>query len=232
MISISHKHKAIFFHIPKTAGTYVEFILAEHYDFNRVSTICDKKSNVSSLLSYEKLDLLLNEEIPEWKKYFKFAFIRNPYDRAISSYEYIVQKYNDSRIPKTIKTDNISFQDFYCNYAKYNVNNFMKRHAFMSQYECFKDIQMDYYATFENLHEEIDTILQKLGITDCTQHLYLVNYKLNSSLKKDISLYYDDETLKKVNELFKDDFLHLEFKEINTVYELNTWLCNYSNSNI
>lgn len=232
MISISHKHKAIFFHIPKTAGTYIEFILAEHYDFNRVSIVCDNKLNDSSMISYEKLDLILNKETPEWNNYFKFTFIRSPYDRAISSYEYIVQKYNDSRIPKTITPNNVSFKEFFCNYEKYNVNNFMKSHAFMSQYECFKDITMDYYATFENLHEEIDTILQKLGVTDCTQHLYLKKYKLNSTEKKDITLYYDEDTLKIIHELFKNDFLYLKFKEINNVDDLNIFLRNYSNSNI
>ena len=211
MISISHKHKAIFFHIPKTAGTYVEFILEEHYDFKRISI---------TLLSYETFHIILNEESPEWKSYFKFTFIRNPYDRAISSYEYIVQKYNDTRIPKTIKTDNVSFQEFYCNYEKYNTNIFMKNHAFISQYDCSKDIQMDYYAKFENLHEEINFILQKIKVTDCTQHLYLVNYKLNSTIKKNI-IYYDDKTLKTINDLFKNDFLHLGFKEINNVDELN-----------
>jgi len=234
MISVSNKYKAVFFHIPKTGGIYTEFILSEHYDFDMPSVSCrgecNKPIEVNNMPINSDLITNLERDFPEWKSYYKFTFIRNPYDRAISSYEYIMQKYNDSRIPKAIKEENVDFKSFYCNYKKYNLSSFINNHAFSSQYATLVNIKMDYYANFKNLNEEINIILQKIGVEDYNKHSYLLeeNIKLNSTIKKDITSYYDNETLKIVNELFKEDFIHLGFEQMTTVDELNAFLVKYN----
>lgn len=69
---ISHKHKLIFIHIPKNAGTSIS--QAEGMEFD---------------LGGHHGPIFYQENYPEeWKSYTKFAIIRNPWDRMISIYEY------------------------------------------------------------------------------------------------------------------------------------------------
>lgn len=268
MISISHQNKAVFWHIHKTGGTYIDFILQEHYNFKsndidfkllmetRQNIKCNcnqsaeeqveethvepEKKNKIKLLNLlgdciKNKNILLNMNEEKWKTYFKFAFIRNPYDRAISSYEFLRDKEYDKRLNPEIKNDNCSFKDFYVNHEKYNTNIFMNCHAFQSQYDnltnTFNDIQIDYLAKFENLNEELITILKKIGVEDCTKHLELVyeNLKINESVKKEITSYYCEESLSAINKLFVDDFEKLGFTMYNNVEELNNYLLVYNN---
>ncbi|WP_417698442.1 sulfotransferase family 2 domain-containing protein, partial [Psychromonas sp.] len=69
----TRKYKCIFIHIPKTAGTSILMTLigkdslkdhSNYYDFKRINSV-------------------------KFKKYYKFCFVRNPYDRAVSLYEYL-----------------------------------------------------------------------------------------------------------------------------------------------
>ena len=94
---------------------------------------------------------------------------------------------------------------------------------------------MDYYAKFEDLNQELINILHKIGVTNIYKHLRLIrkDFKKNSteSNKKDITSYYDEESLKAVNELFADDFEHFEqfgFKKYETVEEVNAFLKTYN----
>ena len=90
---ISHKHKCIFIHIPKTAGTSIySFFYPEvsfHFenpDYERLFGWCPKrKLHMQHATSKQLLETeLITEE--EWNTYYKFAFVRNPWDRAYSDY--------------------------------------------------------------------------------------------------------------------------------------------------
>ena len=80
---INHPHKFIFIHIPKCAGTSIEVM------FNHTASNDHKTPYMGKM--YEKSDHRTQEEmmlLPEWKDYFKFTIIRNPYDRIQSVYKY------------------------------------------------------------------------------------------------------------------------------------------------
>jgi hypothetical protein len=72
---ISHEHRCIFVHIPKTAGNSVNRVFGvgweDHKDLQRYFT-----------------------ELPRdvFAGYFKFAIVRNPWDRLLSDYNYQVKK--------------------------------------------------------------------------------------------------------------------------------------------
>src|ERR1051325_4646004 len=66
---ISHSHRCIFIHIPKTAGNSVNRVFGvgwqDHKDLQRY-----------------------RDELPKetFERYFKFAVVRNPWDRLLSDY--------------------------------------------------------------------------------------------------------------------------------------------------
>ena len=67
---ISHKHKVIFIHIPKNAGTSV------------LEALGIQEFGHRKWFEYQY-------DYPnEWETYLKFAIVRNPFDRFVSNYEY------------------------------------------------------------------------------------------------------------------------------------------------
>jgi len=94
---ISHKHKAIFVHIPKTAGQSIEQVFVDDLGLTweeRGPLLL--RYNSDAALGPERLAHLYADEYVElghidqdqFSRYFKFAVVRNPYDRILSEYRY------------------------------------------------------------------------------------------------------------------------------------------------
>ena len=208
------------------------------------------------IFGYHVKDPILNKLYKmtetKWNNYFKFTFLRNPYDRAISSFEFLKKKYKNNL--KLIKNENkdeneniikqyheiinnfneTNFHDFFCHREKFKIS-YIENHAYLTQYQMckntFNDVKIDYYAKYENLNEELIFILHKIGITDIDKHLLFIkkNRFINESLnKKEITSYYNEESLKAINELFADDFEHFGFQKYETVEEVNKFLKTYN----
>jgi chondroitin 4-sulfotransferase 11 len=71
---ISHKHKIIFIHVPKNAGTSITSLI----DFSFEDT---KNAHRTAGLTKAMFPGL-------WGEYTKYSIVRNPWDRFISNFEY------------------------------------------------------------------------------------------------------------------------------------------------
>lgn len=69
---IWNKHKCIFTHVPKTAGTTVEKMFE-----NAGEAYCGVEKHV-------KASAMRTKYPKEWETYFKFSIVRNPWDRIYS----------------------------------------------------------------------------------------------------------------------------------------------------
>jgi hypothetical protein len=248
MCSINHELKAIFIHIPKNAGSYIQTILEKYYNFKTIfftredhnifvennENILDNndklgfvKINKKGLLRYyitsDKHNILSGMNLQKWNEYYKFTFIRNPYDKIISSWQFLNKVHN-------INTKYENFLNFLnskeiCTPSKYS-------HAFITQYNHIlnekDELSINYFGKFENLNSDLINILLKLGITEIKHKKYLLsNIKINTSSENiNYIEYYNDKTLKIVNNYFKEDFDNFNFKICNNLVELK------NNSNI
>ncbi len=90
---ISHLHKTIFVHIPKTAGTSVEAALGMHGDKRDIGVVphVNRTADRERLYGHDlefmtaaRLKAVLNND-DVFDSYFKFTIVRNPWERLVST---------------------------------------------------------------------------------------------------------------------------------------------------
>jgi hypothetical protein len=79
---VSHSRRFVFAHVPKTGGISMRAAL---------EPFADGQSTALRETTHETLPALLARE-PQLGTYFKFAFVRNPWDRLVSFYVYAREK--------------------------------------------------------------------------------------------------------------------------------------------
>ena len=222
MCSINHDKKAVFIHIPKTGGSYVAEILSKNYGFKSYylqrpdhKIFCwgkdesvDKHENkIHGTLMYYKtspyINKIMNMDDNKWNTYFIFTFVRNPYDRIVSGWNYI-NRYN---IPFN------KYIDF-----NYKANSYDYWHVFMSQTRHLISnngkIRADYIGKFEDLENNLKYILNKLGFDKIIHKLFLKNEKKHKNYK----LYYENSLIiEKVNLIVKEDLKNLDYEEMKNI---------------
>ena len=156
---ISKRHKYIFFHLPKNAGVSVSRILIKQENplkMKRISSFFLRnffktKDNFYLSLKDKKLNFF-NSHSPCYKiqkiidkdtfsKFYKFAVIRNPWDRMVSRYFY------SKKIDSSFK--DLSFKEF----LNFDLKNNMH---IIDQFKFCTDVNnhfcLDLVLKFENCH--------------------------------------------------------------------------------
>jgi hypothetical protein len=150
---------------------------------------------------------MLNDQT---KDYFKFAFVRNSWDRWVSQYHHRM-KTNQTNL----KNNPITFKEWAKRIheedpAYYNVPNELQLRVMSTQLSWIKDkdgnIVTDFIGRFENLQKDFNIICDKLGIPQ--QQLP----HDNSTKHKHYTEYYDEETKRVVTEKFAEDIAHFGFE--------------------
>jgi len=255
MCSVNHDLKAIYIHVPKNGGLYVEHILKRYYGFtldyiikpdnygfiyeNDIFHFPKERRGVLKYYmnsKYIKRQYNMTEKM--WNEYTKFTFIRNPYTKIISSYEYLKKMYNtDEYKNENYKPINFpSFSDFIKNQKygfeqplyKNNIELYCYHyyHTFITQYEHLlnnEDINIDYIGNFENLNEDLIDILKKIGVKNPTKHINEINNntKFNVTKKSDISNYIDDDLLFFINDYYNKDFEIFGYEKYYNINDLS-----------
>tara|TARA_Y100000310_G_C20552192_1_gene748657 strand:+ start:306 stop:866 length:561 start_codon:yes stop_codon:yes gene_type:complete len=185
---ISEKHRCIFIHVPKTGGNSIKTILGLH-------------RHLHSPASHKPEELL--------SEYFSFSFVRNPWDRLVSSYVYLKNGGMGSKLDMDAKEkyiDNFkTFKDFVLNIDQTGLPN--QQH--LRQQTFWIDRELDFIGKFENLQQDFNKVCDKLDILK--QELPHTN-KTNH---KHYTEYYDDETRQIVAEKYAKDieYFGYEFRE-------------------
>jgi hypothetical protein len=142
----------------------------------------------------------------DWNNYFKFTFVRNPWDRTYSSYLWVMK---DRKIKD-------SFRNFIL--GKGLFKNVLRNGEDMYNRACHKweqsvffntneDYKVDFIGHFENLEDDIRHINKILGVEKKFNH-----YSNKSEKRvKHYSLFYDKKNSNLIKEIYKKDIEKLKY---------------------
>lgn len=191
-------HRCIFIHIPKAAGTSV---LTEISDGRYKRDHC--KYKIYSDANPDKFD-----------SYYKFCFVRNPFDRMVSIYNYLKNdgnKADDVYWGNLIRANYPSFDAFVLNYL--NEKNIHEHAIFTPQYLFIfshqHEIKVDFLGRFESINEDYRVIAKKLNLSGELPHINKSKAKKNSY----IDYYHNVDVVNKVLSLYLLDFDLLGYKK-------------------
>ncbi len=210
---ISHKHKCIFIHIPKTAGTSINSYFHPgvkfHFknpDYERLFGWCPKRQlHMQHATSKQLLETeLITDE--QWKTYFKFTFVRNPWDRAYSDYLFI-QDFSGVKgsFKSFLKKEN-EFYDILNNNSNYHFlgDHLLPQTNFFDFEGYYKP---DFIGLFENFSDDIQKVLSHLGLKKGFNE-----YQNKSKRKGDYSLFYTNSNKNLVAENYRKDIEKLGYR--------------------
>lgn len=197
---VCHTRKIIFIHIPKTAGSSIEHLLRDEgkYELDFIGV-----RNGRSTHHYMgiELKLILKELYPT---YYKFSFVRNPYDRLISEYFWC-------RINNVGHKFNKTFDEFldYVEDVIKNKNFFkpIENDHFIPQYSFLffnNKLLVNNIFKYEDIETVAPLIKKRLKIKTKLQHL-------NKSIKNEITL--TQEQKERIYNLYKIDFQTFNYEK-------------------
>ena len=186
---VSNKHKFIFVHIIKTGGESIE-------KFFQGRKIHKFAKNYKKEVGNKK-----------WNNYFKFTFVRNPWDKMVSQYFYI-QKNKKGKY-------NLTFREFILAFQSCPESEYINEKGIDVRYNPIQlpwilddngNCLVNYIGRFENFQQDFNIVCDKIGIP---------RQKLpheNKSKHNHYTEYYDDETKQIVAEKYAKDIKHFGYK--------------------
>jgi chondroitin 4-sulfotransferase 11 len=215
---ISDRHRYVFVHIPRCAGTTIEHVLLSHEGIgireigDRGNSLCKKimigkgrqHYTVSTLVSLRK----------DSSGYFKFAFVRNPWSKMLSEYLYVRNQGRRFLTAAQIKRINnfSSFIDLIGDTRKAQPSlsdkNFLASHA-KSQSEFLIDengLAIDFIGKFENLQKDFDIVCNRIGLKETKLR------RINGTRHRHYRHYYDSLTKRRVENMFDKDIANFNYE--------------------
>lgn len=195
---INRNKKALFIHIPKTAGTSIEkfFNMQNKNCFFQRKHI--HKINGIRFCSQHLRYVDMKERLDNIDDYFSFSFVRNPYDRMVSEFFYRGGNKKHKNINKWVK--------------KF-INRNDEDHC-LAQYEFICDendnILVDFLGSFENLNEDFSKLADKLNLK---KKKLPHERKTNVRKNKNYDEYLNEESKELIYERYKKDFELFGYKK-------------------
>ena len=132
-----------------------------------------------------------------YKKYYKFAFVRNPYDRFVSSWKDKVVERNYFNFPN-IELEKMKDLNHFIGWVE-NQNIEKCDEHIRSQHSLIDVEQLDFLGRFESFNEDFKKVAQELNV-----ELKQVPH-LNSTKKKEVTL--TSEQKNRIKKIYEKDFL-------------------------
>ncbi len=198
---ISHRHRCIFVHIPRTGGTSIENVIwpGERTEAELWMGFTGPYENRYQTGGLQHLLARQIREVvgPEiFASYFKFAFVRDPWDRALSQYAYMGRR-PDLRAYIGMREGD-SFEGYLELIQRKPHVQWFAQHEFILD-EGGNQL-VDFVGRFERLEDDARSIFARLGMRARLR-------RANASVLDGSPLHYDTESSRAtVAALYARDF--------------------------
>ena len=210
---ISHKHKCIFIEVPKTGSSSIRSIIG-YPPKPHLNIVQIKQEMQRSWTHYrgflDKIFASIYLFIPQkyrkhwgnkqFDSYYKFGFVRNPWDRVVSLYH---------RREGLQLRNKLTFEEF-VNWIKYSSSTCVHPVPHTNQLDWFVDphgnILADFIGKFENLENDWNEIAFKIGIPPGLPHA-----NINPQKRQHYTEFYTQSTKKIIENKFKIDIEHFNY---------------------
>ncbi len=187
------KTKSIFIHIPKAGG---------------ISIIKSLYGENAKGFGHPTYKIFLDLFKEDYYKFFKFTFVRNPWDRVYSAYTFLIQgglNEQDRNFGEKYLKKFKTFEEFVLNgLEQENIQNwihFIPQHKFI--YDENQNLMVDFVGRFENFENDFNEIAKKINSNTKLKHL-------NKSKKK--KNYMDIYNDKMIEYVYKKDIDLLNYQ--------------------
>ena len=204
---VSDSKRFIFIHIPRTAGFSVNQSLQAWVDHQNLDFSQARWEKDYPHYTSIEIRQIVGEE--RFQEYFKFAFVRNPWDRVLSRYLYLKQLNDLPNRPPNPRgycpPGTLSFLQWLKGSGPHCVHPLDLR----PQKDWFIDdsghIVVDFIGRFETLEADFAIICQNIGLSLVLPHV-------NRSDHGHYREYYDQEGRDFVARIFSDDIKTWAYK--------------------
>ena len=207
---ISNKKKYIFIHIPKCAGTSISSYIGNYEKksyFIKLFNYFSRKTGIKKKIYFNihSTNFMFPNFISDHEKareirkiigkniyddYFKFCFVRNPWARSVSRYNYF----------NSISKSKISFKN-------YLLKDFQPQKERIS--DSKGNIIVDFIGRYENFEDDFKKVLNKINISYKKEKLQHFN---KTQTAKDYKTYYDQECFNIIKNKYYEDIEFFKYK--------------------
>lgn len=209
---ISHKHKCIFVHIPRCAGSSMEKTILGKYWADGNAPGGGVGGGITTQHILASVTKSLYHE--HWDEYFKFSFVRNPWSRMVSMAKCCSDFYKAKIVNGKLDPDGYiqQYPDREIDVRSISAHKSLQpsKPAIMNAvYLNTLDEELDFIGRFENLQDDWKHVCDVIGIED---KLAGSNASRKSVTSTDYTKYYDDEARDKVALRYAKDIEHFGYE--------------------
>ena len=197
---VSDSRKLVFVHIQKTGGITVDRLLNERIP------------DLRGIVARHGFARLGMDELDDWDEYFKFAFVRNPWDRLVSWYSMVTTKPRDgNELWRYVQDNSSTFEEFIHNCTdEVEIKEGVYYSFAYNQLDYVTDehgnLLVDFIGRLENFDEDVQEVFRRIGF-----ELETVPHK-NRSGHQHYSTFYTPETEMIVRERFERDIEYFGYE--------------------
>ena len=186
----------IFLHIPRTGGSIIE---------NKLKVSCNMTFFGSDCLGLSKQHYTANEILREnidVNKLFSFTFIRNPFDKILSTYLHWSINHTKSFDDYIDMVKNVVENKIYYKIPAINNNGLPQ---FKPQVELLENLNLDFIGRFENYENDIKILSTMHPKLTCLNEINIVKRSV------DYKKYYNERNRDIIEKLYEDDLKNLNY---------------------